>query len=139
MYIQIGSSLAGMVQRSVLDVLEESLHDRPLVMSAENEVRYKLIIDPSEDDSLVRLLFMFGVLERSNTFCAPLGPSPPLRGRPHPHGAGPAPTGPAPLPRGRTRPHGAILYMCSDFPSDGQSQKVSLFIDCEINFCKMYY
>ena len=85
MHIQIGSSLEGMVQRSVLDVLEESLRDRPHVMGAENEVRYKLIIDPSEDDSLVRLLFMFDVLERSNTY----------------------------------------LYMCSDFPSDGQSQKVS--------------
>ena len=90
--MQIGSSLDGMVQRSVLDVLRESLHDRPHVMGAENEVRYKLIIDPSEDDSLVRLLFTFGVLERDKTY----------------------------------------LYMCSDFPSDGQSQKVSysLTVSC---------
>jgi len=84
-HIQIGSSLEGMVQRSVLDVLDESLCDCPHAMGAENEVRYKLIIDPSEDDSLVRLLFMFDVLERSH----------------------------------------AYLYMYSDFPSDGQSQKVS--------------
>ena len=34
---------------------------------AEAEVRYKLIVDPSEDDSLVRLLFSFGVLERKKT------------------------------------------------------------------------
>ena len=34
---------------------------------AENEVRYKLIIDPSEDGSLVRLLFSSGVLQRENT------------------------------------------------------------------------
>ena len=34
---------------------------------AEAEVRYKLIIDPSEDDSLVRLLFSFGVLQRKET------------------------------------------------------------------------
>ena len=34
---------------------------------SENEVRYKLIIDPSEDDSLIRLLFSLGVLARENT------------------------------------------------------------------------
>ena len=33
----------------------------------ENEVRYKLIIDPSKDSSIVRLLFRFGVLHRHNT------------------------------------------------------------------------
>ena len=81
-----------MTQRSVLDVLGESLCDRPQVMGAENEVRYKLIIDPSEDDSLVRLLFMFDILERDET----------------------------------------CLYMCSDFPGDGQSQKVSLLFDSMI-------
>ena len=32
-----------------------------------NEVRYKLIIDPSEDESLTRLLFMFGILKFENT------------------------------------------------------------------------
>ena len=30
-------------------------------------MRYKLIIDPSEDDSLIRLLFSFGVLQRKET------------------------------------------------------------------------
>ena len=34
---------------------------------AEAEVRYKLIIDSSEDDSLMRLLFSFGVLKREET------------------------------------------------------------------------
>ena len=34
---------------------------------ADAKVRYKLIIDPSEDDSLVRLLFSFGVLQREDT------------------------------------------------------------------------
>ena len=48
-------------------MLEESLADHPEDLSAENEVRYKLIIDSSEDGSLVRLLFSFGVLERKNT------------------------------------------------------------------------
>ena len=36
-------------------------------LSAENEVRYKLLIDTSEDESLVRFLFDFGVLDRSKT------------------------------------------------------------------------
>ena len=36
-------------------------------LSAENEVRYKLLIDTSEDESLVRFLFDFGVLDRSQT------------------------------------------------------------------------
>ncbi len=55
--------------RSILRVLQDSLEDRPQGTKdiSENEVRYKLIIDPSEDDSLVRLLFSFGVLERGNT------------------------------------------------------------------------
>ena len=53
----------------------------------QNEVRYKLIIDPSEDESITQLLFMFGILKREKT---------------------------------RT-------YMCSDFPGDGQLQKVSVY------------
>ena len=36
-------------------------------LSAENEVRYKLLIDTSEDESLIRFLFDFGVLDRSKT------------------------------------------------------------------------
>ena len=53
--------------RSLLDVLQSSLVDHPADTGAENEVRYKLIIDPSEDGSLVRLLFSSGVLARRNT------------------------------------------------------------------------
>ena len=56
--------------RSVREVLKDSLEDRPQQKGwdmAEAEVRYKLIIDPSEDDSLVRLLFSFGVLKREET------------------------------------------------------------------------
>lgn len=56
-------------QRHILKVLQDSMQDRPQAMQdfSENEVRYKLLIDPSEDDSLVRLLFSFDVLERENT------------------------------------------------------------------------
>ncbi len=56
-------------RRQILDVLQASMRDRPQAMQdlTENEVRYKLIIDPSEDDSLVRLLFSVGVLERETT------------------------------------------------------------------------
>ena len=56
--------------RSILEVLKDSLEDHPQQQGrdmAEAEVRYKLIIDPSEDDSLVRLLFSFGVLQRERT------------------------------------------------------------------------
>ena len=59
--------LADVQQRSILDVLKESLKDRSEREEGENEVRYKLIIDPSEDSSMVRLLFQFGVLQRDNT------------------------------------------------------------------------
>ena len=57
-------------KRSILTVLKDSLKDCPSQDSqdmSENEVRYKLIIDPSEDDSLIRLLFSLGVLDRLNT------------------------------------------------------------------------
>lgn len=53
--------------RNVLDVLYSSLEDHQVNTGAENEVRYKLIIDPSEDSSLVRLLFSSGVLQREKT------------------------------------------------------------------------
>lgn len=56
--------------RNILEVLKNSLEDRLQRHGqdmAEAEVRYKLIIDPSEDDSLMRLLFSFGVLKREET------------------------------------------------------------------------
>lgn len=73
--------------RGILEIVRDSLQDRPQDQQdiTENEVRYKLIIDPSEDDSLVRLLFAFGVLKRENT----------------------------------------RMYVCSDFPGDGQVQKIN--------------
>ena len=64
------SSYDKVPKRNILVVLKDSLKDRPSQDGqdiAENEVRYKLIIDPSEDDSLIRLLFSLGVLERENT------------------------------------------------------------------------
>jgi hemicentin len=54
-------------RRSLLDVLHSSLKDRPERGGGENEVRYKLIIDPSEDNSLVQLLMTFKVLDRKKT------------------------------------------------------------------------
>ena len=59
---------------SILSVLKSSLADHvdtegdDIHNSIQSEVRYKLIIDPSEDDSLVRLLFTNGVLKRDNTW-----------------------------------------------------------------------
>ena len=95
-------------KRTIIDILRSSLDDKPYSNKSaqmglqrkpnkilpgdkyrehdtQNEVRYKLIIDPSEDESVTQLLFMFDILKRENT---------------------------------RT-------YMCSDFPGDGQLQKVS--------------
>ena len=71
-------------QRNIIEILCNSLADKPYsrlsrtaskVMSpqsssiddTQNEVRYKLIIDPSEDESITRLLFMFGILKHENT------------------------------------------------------------------------
>jgi len=54
-------------------VLKDSLEDcsssdvNEVHASIQTEVRYKLIIDPSEDDSLVRLLFKYDVLKRDQT------------------------------------------------------------------------
>ena len=53
--------------RSILEVLKESLNDHPEGGRDENEVRYKLVIDPTEDNSLMHLLIAFGVLEREKT------------------------------------------------------------------------
>ena len=65
---QLDAHLEHVAQRQILDILRDSLADRPNEANrTENEVRYKLIIDPSEDDSLVRLLFTFGVLDRQKT------------------------------------------------------------------------
>ncbi len=53
--------------QNILDILLRSLLDHPEECGAENEMRYKLIIDSSEDGSLVRLLYATGVLDRKNT------------------------------------------------------------------------
>ena len=67
LFCQIGARTNKVEQQGVLEVLKKSLADHPKDLSAENEVRYKLIIDSSLDESLVRLLFSFGVLEREVT------------------------------------------------------------------------
>ena len=51
-------------RRDVVQVLKDSLNDTP---TTENEVRYKIVIHSSEDDSLVRVLFQYKLLERQNT------------------------------------------------------------------------
>ncbi len=69
----MGISFARCHFRSILKILKDSLADRSSTKgdaihnSIQSEVRYKLIIDPSEDDSLVRLLFTYGVLQREST------------------------------------------------------------------------
>ena len=59
--------------RSMLSILKSSIKDLEMSTSddvhssIQSEVRFKLIIDPSADESLVRLLFTFGVLKRQST------------------------------------------------------------------------
>ena len=74
-------------RRSILKVIQDSMTDCPQATEhlTENEVRYKMIIDSSEDGSLVQLMFHFGVLNRQ-----------------------------------RSR-----MFMCSDFPDDGEVQKIN--------------
>ncbi|XP_065839047.1 uncharacterized protein [Oscarella lobularis] len=66
-------SLTELEMRNVAQILKDSLND---TMEANQtlggeggdaEVRYKLIIDASEDDSMTRLLFQHGVLEKGPT------------------------------------------------------------------------
>lgn len=60
-------SSENVVKRSLLEILEASLNDHSDDLCAENEVRYKLIIDSSEDESIIRQLFAFGILKRETT------------------------------------------------------------------------
>ena len=44
-----------------------SFKHEPRDFSLENQVRYKLLIDSSEDQSLIRQLFAFGIFSREQT------------------------------------------------------------------------
>ena len=69
----MGEGLSSNYKPKTIDILKESLADKPYSDQstssddAQDEVRYKLIIDPSEDESLTRLLLMFGILKSDNT------------------------------------------------------------------------
>ena len=56
-------STADVERRDPVLVLKDSLNEMP---GMEDEVRYKIVIHSSEDDSLVRLLFQLKILERRN-------------------------------------------------------------------------
>ena len=56
-----------MQNRSLVKILQSSFTQKEKDLSAENLVRYKLLIDSSEDQSLVRLLFGFKILNRDKT------------------------------------------------------------------------
>ena len=68
-----------MKKRNILEMVKESLHDLPLSVEGEeheedeqmnyteDNVRYKLIIDSSEDDSAMRYLFPCNILDRKKT------------------------------------------------------------------------
>lgn len=75
----MGASYDQMKKRNLLEVVDESLHDLPLSLEGENHhemeeigytennVRYKLFIDSSEDSSAVRYLFFCNILDRKET------------------------------------------------------------------------
>ena len=70
--MQLKSSPEVLRQRSVIEILQESLQDKPNRslhgdQETYDEVRYKLVIDPSEDDSLSRLLLMYKILDPKKT------------------------------------------------------------------------
>lgn len=54
-------STSDVKRRDTLKVLKDSLKDKPTI---QDELRYKIIIHSSDDDSLVRLLFQYNILER---------------------------------------------------------------------------
>ena len=65
--LQAGSTRARVKQHAVLDTIKASLEDHNPDLTLENEIRYKLLIDTSGDESIIRFLFAFRVLERSKT------------------------------------------------------------------------
>ena len=70
--VQLKSSSEILRQRSVIEILQKSLQDKPNRslhgdQETYDEVRYKLVIDPSEDDSLSRLLLMYKILDPKKT------------------------------------------------------------------------
>lgn len=54
-------------KRENLEVFKSSLEDLPEDLSVDHQVRYKLIIDSTEDDSLIGILLAFKILERQST------------------------------------------------------------------------
>ena len=82
-------SYSQMYHRNILEIVEESVKDLPskeatrnniyiedsggyilideTALDKEHNVRYKLVIDNSEDDSAVRYLFTCGVLDKHRT------------------------------------------------------------------------
>uniref|UniRef100_A0A1X7VIM8 Uncharacterized protein n=1 Tax=Amphimedon queenslandica TaxID=400682 RepID=A0A1X7VIM8_AMPQE len=63
----IGSKPNKVQRRSLVDILRSSFVQEPQDLLSENKMRYKLLIDSSEDQSLIRLLFTFGILKRNKT------------------------------------------------------------------------
>ena len=63
--IQAGSTITQVKQHAVLDTIKASLEDHNPDLTLENEIRYKLLIDTSGDESIIRFLFAFRVLQRS--------------------------------------------------------------------------
>ena len=70
--MQLKPTSEGLKQRNVIEILQDSLQDKPNRslhgdQETYDEVRYKLVIDPSEDDSLSRLLLMYKILDPKKT------------------------------------------------------------------------
>ena len=53
--------------RGMIDILRDSLSQSQSKDTQKNAARYKLIIDPSKDNSLIRYLFKYDIVEKKNT------------------------------------------------------------------------
>lgn len=53
--------------RRNLEVFKSSIEDSPMDLKTDCHVRYKLLIDKCEDDSLLQMLLAFGILDHVKT------------------------------------------------------------------------
>ena len=82
----MGFTYSDLKHRNVLEIVRDSFEDLPTSTTVtsprkknrnesgeieimNHEVRYKLVIDSSEDDSAVRQLFAYGILDKERCTC----------------------------------------------------------------------
>jgi hypothetical protein len=67
-FLEVVGSKPNLVKhRSTIEILMSCFESKAKDLSLENQTRYKLLIDSSEDQSLIRQLFSLGIFKRSDT------------------------------------------------------------------------